>query len=222
MSHETLRSAWGNEFIRNLKVLGLTVLTIIVMFAGHWYSEGSLVLLSEAAHAVADSAGILMSLLALILVRRWRMNEKKAQTFAYYSLVALLIATIVGVAAGALYRIINPPEIHGLPVIIAAAIGCVLDYSAHRVLHGAHHHDKHRAHRALNFHYLGDIAIDGGGVLSGIIILLWGWMPADPLTSFAAALIMSVITFQLITDPDGKKTVGCTKHTHAENDDREH
>ena len=103
---------------------------------------GSLSLLSEAGHMTADVAGIALALLAIIYTQKPPTPERTYGFFRMEILASLtnsviLILLSIYILYEAVIRIFDPPHIQSLPIIIAAAIGLVVNFIGMRILSSA-------------------------------------------------------------------------------------
>ncbi|MBY8852615.1 cation diffusion facilitator family transporter, partial [Saccharothrix sp. MB29] len=106
-------------------------------------ATGSLALISDAAHMLTDVLGVGMALAAILLASR--AGTGGSRTFGLYRaevLAALANAVLLfGVAGYVVYEAVgrfgNPPEVPGLPVLLAAAAGLVAQ-GGHRVRAARH------------------------------------------------------------------------------------
>ena len=100
---------------------------------------GSLALLSEAGHMLADIGGVALALLAINYTRKPATPQR---TYGFYrmEILASLVNSVVLVLLSVyiLYegfrRIFEPPEIQSLPMIIVAAIGLTVNFIGMRLL----------------------------------------------------------------------------------------
>jgi len=100
---------------------------------------GSLALLSEAGHMLADVGGFALALFAINYTRKPATTQR---TYGFYrmEILASLVNSVVLVLLSAyiLYegfrRIFEPPEIQSLPIIIVAAIGLTVNFIGMRLL----------------------------------------------------------------------------------------
>jgi cobalt-zinc-cadmium efflux system protein len=100
---------------------------------------GSLALLSEAGHMLADVGGLALALLAINYARKPATPQR---TYGFYrmEILASLVNSVVLVLLSVyiLYegfrRIFEPPEIQSLPIIIVAAIGLTINFIGMRLL----------------------------------------------------------------------------------------
>jgi cobalt-zinc-cadmium efflux system protein len=101
---------------------------------------GSLALVSDAGHAVTDSAGLLLALTAAVLGRR---PADSRRTYGYARLEVLAVPVHVGlllVLAGyiaweAISRLGNVHAIETGPALVVAAIGLAVNLGVMRLLH---------------------------------------------------------------------------------------
>src|SRR6476661_826765 len=100
---------------------------------------GSLALLSEAGHMLADVGGFALALFAINYTRKPATTQR---TYGFYrmEILASLVNSVVLVLLSAyilyegLGRIFEPPEIQSLPLIIVAAIGLTVNFIGMRLL----------------------------------------------------------------------------------------
>src|ERR687883_367128 len=115
-------------------------------------ATGSLALLSEAGHVLADMGGITLALFAIIYTRKPATPQRSygfyrmeiLASFVNSVILALLSVYILYEAFG---RIFQPPQIQSFPIIIVAAIGLVLNFIGMVLLNNSgHHHHHYHAH----------------------------------------------------------------------------
>src|SRR5437899_8820484 len=121
--------------------LVLTCGFVIVEVAGVLWS-GSLALLADAGHMLADAAGLGLGLFAIWIAARPPTPEK---TYGYYraEILAALVNAIVllGIAAGILVetyqRLLTPPAILGGPMLAVPSAGLAVNLACARRPHAA-------------------------------------------------------------------------------------
>ncbi len=116
---------------------------------------GSLSLLSEAGHMLADVGGLALALFAINYTRKPPTPERTYGFFRMEILASLtnsvvLILLSIYILYEGFMRIFNPPVIQGFPIIIAAVVGLVVNFIGMRLLisgggggghsHGFHYH----------------------------------------------------------------------------------
>ena len=210
--------------VRRLKIVlllsssyfGLSIITVL--------TTGSLALLSEAGHVLADIGGIALALFAVIYTRKPATPQR---TYGFYRMeilasfvnsliLALLSVYILYEAFG---RIFEPPQIESFPIIIVAAIGLVLNFIGMLLLNnnsGHHHHPHiHNNHnddntdrqneqeeilnfKAVYLEILSDTIGAAGVVAAGMIMLTTKFYLADPIISIVLALFMIPRTWSIM------------------------
>lgn len=161
----------------------------------------SLALISDAAHMLTDVAGIGMALAAILLAQR--SGPTYTRTFGMYRMEVLAAlgnaVLLFGVAGYVVYeaidRVVNPPEVPGLPVLLTAVAGLTANVVAFLAL-------RKGAQESLNvrgayLEVLADLVGSFGVLTSGAITLLTGWRYADPLVGVAIGLFVLPRTFLL-------------------------
>lgn len=164
-------------------------------------ATGSLALISDAAHMLTDVLGVGMALAAIMLARRVRTGGSR--TFGLYRaevLAALANAVLLfGVAGYVVYEAVgrfgNPPEVPGLPVILAATAGLVANVVSFLML-------REGAKDSINvrgayLEVLADLIGSVGVLISGAVTLIFGWRYADPIMGVAIGLWVLPRTYKL-------------------------
>jgi len=154
---------------------------------------GSLALLSDAGHMLTDVVGLGMAL-AAIQVASQRRDPR--QTYGLYRLEVLAAlanaALLFGVAAYVLYeaarRFLQPPEVPGLPLLVIAAIGLIVNLISFALLRSG-------AKESLNvrgafLEVFSDMLGSAGVIVAGIILITTGWPYADPIIGAGIGLFI--------------------------------
>ncbi|UCH73335.1 MAG: cation transporter, partial [Rhodospirillales bacterium] len=95
-------------------------------------------------------------------------------------------------------RLASPVRVIGLPVVVIAAIGLLVNLGAFWLLHGA---DRDNLNvRGAMFHVVGDLLGSAAALASGIVILTTGWTPIDPLLSVFVGLLILRSAWTLVRD----------------------
>ncbi len=184
------------------KALALTGTFLVVeVVAG--ILTGSLALISDAAHMLTDTAGLAIALAAI------KVGERPAdsrRTFGYRRFEILAAAfnamLLFGVAAYILYeayqRVLAPPEIQSLPMLLVAFLGLLVNLAAMRLLAG-------NAQSSLNVKgaYLevwSDMLGSIGVMAAATIIWFTDWRWVDPVVAVAIGLWVLPRTWQLFSE----------------------
>jgi cobalt-zinc-cadmium efflux system protein len=196
-------------------VLALTAAYMVAEAAGGWLT-GSLALLADAGHMLADVAALVLALIAAHFASR---PASPTKTFGYYRLEILAAFTngvvLVVVSFYILYeaygRWLSPPEIERPGVVTAVAAGGLLvNLVCAWLLHGEHKHDLNV--RGAWLHVLGDAAGSVGAILAGALVALYGWQRADPLFSAVIGLLIIWSSWNLIREATNVLLEGTPAH----------
>ncbi|HTE85239.1 MAG TPA: cation diffusion facilitator family transporter [Dehalococcoidia bacterium] len=182
-------------------VLGLTAAYVIAELTGGILTH-SLALIADAGHTLTDVLGLGMALAAIWFARR---PASAARTYGFYrtEMLAALFNSILpfGIAAFILYeawqRLHAPPEVNGVPMLLVASVGVVINLIGVRLLHAG-------ADQSLNVHgafleVLADLVGAVAVIVAGIVILLTGWRIADPIVSIGIALFILPRAWRLLS-----------------------
>jgi cobalt-zinc-cadmium efflux system protein len=153
----------------------------------------SLALLSDAGHMLTDAGAIGFSLVAMRLAAR---PAKGAMTFGFRRLEILsaqangvtLLVVAGFIVYEAIHRLVDPPHVHAGLVLVVAAVGAVLNVAAAVTLAGG---DRSSLNLEGSFqHVLTDLYGFIGTAVAAGVILLTGFLRADPIASLLVAMLM--------------------------------
>jgi len=165
----------------------------------------SLALLSDAAHMLTDAVALAMSLGAARLAQR---PAAGAMTYglgraeilsAQANGVTLLVLSLV-IVVDAVQRLVSPPTVDGLPVLIVALVGIVVNFVATRVVaRGSASAER----RSLNVegsyqHLLTDLYGFIATAVAAGVILATGFQRADPIVSLLIAGLLLHAAYGLL------------------------
>ena len=156
------------------------------------YLANSIALLAEAAHMLADSAALLLAIIAVRAARRpadarRTYGHRRYQPLAAFVNGQVLLLLTLGVVYEAIRRLLHPPEVNGELMLSIAVLGGVANFAALLALAGGRSLNE----RSARAHVLSDLLGSAAASFAAIIILLTGWTLADPLLSLLiSALIL--------------------------------
>lgn len=164
---------------------------------------GSLALLADAGHMLTDFASLALAWFAFRLSRRpadWTRTygfDRFQVLVAFVNGVTLAVLSL-WIVVEAVRRLQQPVEVMGGTMAAIAALGLLVNIAAFGLLHGA---DRNNLNiRGASLHVLGDMLGSVAALAAAAIILLTGWMAADPILSVIVALIILRSAWGLIRE----------------------
>ncbi|KQQ05924.1 MULTISPECIES: cation diffusion facilitator family transporter [unclassified Rathayibacter] len=177
----------------------LTAAYMIVEFVVG-FSTGSLALISDAAHMGTDVLALGMSIAAISLAAR---PAAKGRTYGSYRLEVLaalanglLLFAVAGfVIVEAVRRFAEPPAVPGLPLLITAVVGLLINLISFRLLSAGA--KESITLRGASLEVLGDALGSVGVIVAAILLLTTGWAWADPIVGVLIGLLILPRTWSL-------------------------
>jgi cobalt-zinc-cadmium efflux system protein len=196
--------------------LALTLAFAAVEAIGGFLS-GSLALLADSVHMLADSAALVLALVAAVVAARphtarYTFGFHRAEVLAALANAVLLWLLLVRIAYEAVLRLagLRAVEIDAQLMLLVAAIGFAVNLVVFFVLRaGSGHGHAHPSHgdgadninlRAALIHVLGDLLGSGAAILAALAVLALGWTWADPLASLAVAALIGLSAWRILRE----------------------
>jgi cobalt-zinc-cadmium efflux system protein len=202
MSHDHKLSSAAAQRGRLVAVFAITLAVLVVELVGAALS-GSLALLADAGHVLADGAGIGLALLAIRFAVRPATPQR---TFGYYRLEilaavvnAVLLFGVAGfVLVEAWRRLAEPPEVASGLMLAVAAVGLVANAVSLWLLRDGQQ-------RSLNLRgaYLevwGDLLGSVAVLAAAAVIAVTGFRAADPIASALIGVLILPRTWRLLRE----------------------
>jgi len=173
----------------------------LLVEAGVGWWSGSLALLSDAAHMASDVGALA---LALITAQLARAASNAHRTFGWRRAEVLggflnglgLLAACAWIAVEAVERLQHgPPELPGLPMLVVAFLGLLVNLGSAWWLWRGGHDDLNV--RAALAHMLADALGSVGAMVAGALVMA-GYPMADPVISVAVAMLVAWGTVGLL------------------------
>ncbi len=179
----------------------LTAIILVLEAAAGLFAH-SLALLADAGHILTD--GVALGL-AWFAIRQAERPADARRTYGYHRvgiLTALangltLVLIVLWIAYEAAQRLAHPQAVNGGFVVIAALLAIGINTFIALRLRGQ---AANMNVGAAMLHVLGDLAASVGVVVAGLIILLTGWLYADPLISVAIAVLIAWGAVKIVLD----------------------
>ena len=154
---------------------------------------GSLALISDAGHMLTDAAAIALALVAIRLAARpargrYTYGLKRAEILSAQANGITLVLLGLFFTVEAILRLVDPPPVDGLPVLVTALAGVVVNVAATWCIA--------RANRtSLNVegafqHILNDLYAFIATAVAGLVVLLTGFVRADAIAALVVAALM--------------------------------
>jgi cobalt-zinc-cadmium efflux system protein len=203
VAHEHPHEAVRGESRRALGItLALTASFTVAEVIGGLLT-GSLALLADAGHMLSDNLSLGLALFAAWLAGRPETPEKsfgykRAEILAALANGVTLVAISIWIFVEAFSRLREPPEIPGIPILIIATLGLVVNAAGVIVL-------SRSGSESLNVqgalrHVIADALGSIGVIFAALVIVLTGWRYADPLASVAIAALILASSWTLLRD----------------------
>jgi cobalt-zinc-cadmium efflux system protein len=187
---------------RLLLALALTASFLVVEIVAGLLA-GSLALLSDAGHMLTDAGALGLALWAQALGARPRSDRKtfgyrRAEILAAAANGIVLGITAIVVIVEAIRRFSAPPHVQGRPMLVVAVIGLAINLVAAWSLARGGANDLNL--RAAAAHVLADAAGSVAAIVAAVLIIVFGWTLADPITSILISGLILVGAWRLLRD----------------------
>ncbi len=201
-SHGGPATATGRYRRALITVMGLSALIAVAEIVGALIT-GSLVLLADAAHMAADTAGVGLSLLAVYFASRPPTARRtfgyaRAEILAAMANAVLLFGLAAFIIVDAIRRLMSPPSVESGLVIVFGVVALGANAVSLLLL---------RRGQAESLNLRGaflEVASDALGALAvivtGIVIATTGFTRADPIASLAVGVLILPRTWRLLRE----------------------
>lgn len=197
-----MRREDGSDSRRLMWALALTAGYFVAEVVGGLMTN-SLALLSDAGHMFSDIAALVLTICAFQIARRPATSKR---TYGYHRLeilAALINGLILWLVVGVIFteayrRLMDPPEVHSIGMLVIAAGGLVVNLVAGRILYDC---DRHNLNvRGALLHVAGDALGSIGAMLAALIMLFTGWYFADAVISMIIGVLILYTSWELVRD----------------------
>jgi len=192
-------TAGGNRALR--AGLVLVLLFAVVEAVGGWWS-GSLALLGDAGHMFSDAVALAVAVLAGRLAlqppsARHSFGLVRAEVVAALVNGLFMLLVVSSIVYHAIQRLQQPQPVAGGMVMAIAAVGLVINIVVALRLHRG---EQTLNVRAALLHVLGDLLGSVAALVAGLVILLTGWWPIDPILSLLICVLILISSLRLLRD----------------------
>lgn len=207
-AHQPGLARAGERHVRPLTIACALIAGFFVVETVAGFATGSLALLSDAGHMLTDVVGLGMALAAIRLASRFADRDVGDHTFGVYRLEILaafvnsllLFAVAVWVLVEAVRRLLDEPQVEGVPMLLVAVMGLLVNIVAFALLRDG-------SKESLNvegayLEVLADTVGSVGVIVAALLLELFGWWWADPVVGALVGLWILPRTWRL-----GRKAV---------------
>ena len=180
----------------------ITASVLVAELVGAWIT-GSLALLTDAAHMVTDSLGLLVALTAATLVRRpptarrtWGMQRMEVVAATVQAVLLLGVGAFVVLEA--IRRIGDPPQIPGTELLVFGVVGLAGNLAAMAVLAGGRARSLNL--RAAFLEVLGDALGAVAVIVAAVLIVTTGFGAADTIAAILIGVFIIPRALMLLWD----------------------
>mgnify|MGYP001793920178 CR=1 FL=1 len=199
-SHDHAPKVTADSERRIFWVMCLTGGYMILQAAGGLLS-GSLALLADSGHMLSDTAALGLAWFAFRLASK-PADSKRSYGYHRFQILAaftngLTLFFIAGwIIFEAIERLMHPGEVLGGMMLVIACGGLVINIVGFYLLHRGDRHNVNMQGALL--HVMGDLLGSIAAIAAAIIILMTGWMAADPILSMLVAVIILKSAYTLV------------------------
>ena len=154
---------------------------------------GSLALLADASHMLSDVGELSLSLFAIWVAGKPSTPEKtygyhRAEILTAVVTAVVLLVLVVWILYEAYDRFWQPPQVHGVPLVLVGLMGLTVDLASIRLL--GDYEEESLTLRSAYMEVLSDTITSIGVILSGAIIWTTRWTVIDPLLGMGIGLFI--------------------------------
>jgi len=197
-----------------LTALGLTLAFTVVEVVVGLYS-GSLALLADAGHMLADAAALGLALAAQKFAGRERTERstfgfRRAEVLAAFVNGMALAGVAVLVLKEAIERWMEPVAIHGSAMLWTAAVGLLVNLIVAAILMRGQKHSINV--RAAFAHVLSDALGSVAAITAGLAVVFFDEARADPALSMVIAVLVAYSGFRILRETSAILLEGAPPH----------
>jgi len=202
----------------NLLIVLLMTGTFMVIEVVGGLFTGSLALLADAGHMLTDVAALGLSAFAMRMASRPSTPEKsygyhRAEILAAVTNAVVLLVLAVWILYEAYRRIVEPPQVLGIPMLLIGLVGLAVNVASMKLL--AHESTSSLNVRSAYLEVLSDAISSIGVILGGVTIWLTGWFLIDPFLSAGISVFIVWRTWALLTQAVHVLMEGVPSHLDA-------
>jgi cobalt-zinc-cadmium efflux system protein len=162
--------------------------------------SGSLALLADAGHMLADVGALALAYAGIRLGRRPRdarrsYGYQRAEVLAAFVNGLTLIAVAAWIVLEAFGRFLAPAPVLSGPMLVIAVLGLAVNLASFFILRGG---EQNLNVKGAIVHVMGDLAGSAAAIVAALVISFTGWTPIDPLLAALVAVLIARSAFDLV------------------------
>ncbi len=163
---------------------------LVELAVGLW--ANALVLVADAGHMFLDATALALAWWAAHLSKRGFDQQlsygyHRFQVLAAFVNGLTLVGLIIWITVEAVQRLISPESMNPWPTLIVASLGFIVNLVAFRLLHDT---SGNTNIRSAALHVLGDLLGSVAAMIAAAVVMIWGWLYADPVLTLAVVVIL--------------------------------
>ncbi|HCG71156.1 MAG TPA: cation transporter [Gammaproteobacteria bacterium] len=163
---------------------------LVELAVGLW--ANALVLVADAGHMFLDATALALAWWAAHLSKRGFDQQlsygyHRFQVLAAFVNGLTLVGLIIWITVEAVQRLISPESMNPWPTLIVASLGFIVNLVAFRLLHDT---SGNTNIRSAALHVLGDLLGSVAAMIAAAVVMIWGWLYADPVLTLALVVIL--------------------------------
>lgn len=164
---------------------------------------GSLALLADAGHMLADAIALGLAWYAFHLAGRPATGRLtygfgRVKTLVAYTNGIAIFVIALWIVYEAWGRVMNPSPVLGGPMLVVAIAGLLVNVASFFVLHGGDRGSLNM--RGAILHVLGDVLGSAAAIVAALVIIATGWTPIDPILSVLVSLLILSTAWSLMRE----------------------
>lgn len=168
----------------------LSSFMLVELAVGLW--ANALVLVADAGHMFLDATALALAWWAAHVSKRGFDQQlsygyHRFQVLAAFVNGLTLVGLIIWIIVEAVQRLINPESMNPWPTLIVASLGFIVNLVAFRLLHDT---SGNTNIRSAALHVLGDLLGSVAAMIAAAVVMIWGWLYADPVLTLAIVVIL--------------------------------
>lgn len=178
---------------QELKLSGIAFVLCVLAGAIELYAvyiAGSVALFSDVIHIGSDALTYLATFCLIGLAYIFRSAQKMATIVLVWMSLLLLLVGDWFVLETAVDRMFVPHEVLGLPTLLAAVAGLVLNAIVLFLSRETPRHEQNVRHASIDAHALSDLAVSVAVIVAAGIIWLTDWHAADWMVALGVAFYL--------------------------------